>query len=100
MMPRGLLAQPGWEEGREAPGRALGASLGAQGNLALQRGAGTGLLGVIPAFLYQEGGQTLDRLPRELVDAPSLLVLQRHLDNALNNRLSVLVSPEVVRQLN
>ncbi|KAK4808598.1 LOW QUALITY PROTEIN: hypothetical protein QYF61_009901 [Mycteria americana] len=28
-----------------------------------------------------------NRLPREVVDAPSLLVFQRHLDNALNNRL-------------
>ena len=39
------------------------------------------------------------RLPREVVDAPSLAVFQRHLDNALNNMLELLVSPEVVRQL-
>ena len=38
-----------------------------------------------------------NRLPREVVDAPSLSVFKRHLDNALNNML--LVSPEVVRQL-
>ena len=60
MMPRGLLAQPDWEEGREAPGRALGASLGAQGNLALQRGAGTGLLGVIPSSYDWGCAQTSD----------------------------------------
>ena len=40
-----------------------------------------------------------NRLPREVVDAPSLAVFQRHLDNALNNMLELLVSPEVVRQL-
>lgn len=28
-----------------------------------------------------------NRLPREVVDAPSLSVFKRHLDNALNNRL-------------
>ena len=28
-----------------------------------------------------------NRLPREVVNAPSLSVFQRHLDNALNNRL-------------
>ena len=39
------------------------------------------------------------RLPREVVDAPSLAVFKRHLDNFLNNMLELLVSPEVVRQL-
>ncbi|KFQ94121.1 hypothetical protein Y956_10309, partial [Nipponia nippon] len=28
-----------------------------------------------------------NRLPREVVDAPSLSVFKRHLDNALNNML-------------
>ena len=40
-----------------------------------------------------------NRLPREVVDAPSLSVFKRHLDNALKNMLEFLVSPEVVRQL-
>ena len=40
-----------------------------------------------------------NRLPREVVNAPSLAVFKRHLDNALNNMLELLVSPEVVRQL-
>ncbi|KAK4822685.1 hypothetical protein QYF61_019554, partial [Mycteria americana] len=35
-----------------------------------------------------------NRLPREVVDAPSLSVFKRHLDNALNNMLQLLVSPE------
>ena len=39
------------------------------------------------------------RLPREVVDAPSPQAFQRHLDNALHNILELLVSPEVVRQL-
>jgi len=39
------------------------------------------------------------RLPREVVDAPSWLMFKRYLDNALNNLLSLLVSPELVRQL-
>ena len=38
-------------------------------------------------------------LPGEVVDAPSLAVFKRHLDNALNNMLELLVSPEVARQL-
>ena len=41
-----------------------------------------------------------NRLPRELVGAPSLSVFKRRLDNALNNvLLTFLVSPELVRQL-
>ena len=40
-----------------------------------------------------------NRLPGEVVDAPCLSVLKRHLDNALNTMLELLVSPEVVRQL-
>ena len=39
-----------------------------------------------------------NRLPREVVDAARLSVFKRHLDNALNNMLELLVSPEVVRQ--
>lgn len=37
------------------------------------------------------------RLPREWVDAPSLSVCQRHLDNAFNNLPCILVSPELIR---
>lgn len=40
-----------------------------------------------------------NRLPEELVDAPCLSVLKRHLDNAPNNTLQHLFSPEVVMQL-
>jgi len=40
-----------------------------------------------------------NRLPREAVNAPKLSVFKRHLDNALNNMVELLVSPEVVRQL-
>ncbi|KAK4828572.1 hypothetical protein QYF61_027662 [Mycteria americana] len=36
-----------------------------------------------------------NRLPREMVDAPSLSVFKRHLDNALNNMLHLFVSPEL-----
>ena len=39
------------------------------------------------------------RLSGEVLDAPSLSVLERCLDNALNNMLRLLVIPEVVRQL-
>jgi len=38
-----------------------------------------------------------NRLPREVVSAPYLSAFKRHLDNALNNLLYVLVSPEVAR---
>jgi len=37
-----------------------------------------------------------NRLPREVVDAPKLSVFKRHLNNAM---LKLLVSPELVRQL-
>ena len=40
-----------------------------------------------------------NRLPREVVNAPSLSVFERRLDNDLNNRLQLLVSPKVIRQL-
>ncbi|PKU46446.1 hypothetical protein llap_3261 [Limosa lapponica baueri] len=40
-----------------------------------------------------------NRLPIEVVKAPSLSVFKKHLDNALNNMFKSLVSPEVVRQL-
>lgn len=39
------------------------------------------------AFLYQEGGKTLEQASREMVSAPNLSVFQRHLENALNNML-------------
>jgi len=38
-------------------------------------------------------------LPREVVNAPNLSEFKRHLDNALNNMLYLLVSPEMVTQL-
>lgn len=44
------------------------------------------------------GGQS--RHPSEVANAPSLSVFKGHLDNALNNILEFLVSPELVRQLN
>lgn len=37
-----------------------------------------------------------NRLPGEVVDAPCLSVLKRHLDNALNTMPELSVSPEVV----
>ena len=40
-----------------------------------------------------------NRPPREVVDIPILSVFRRHLDNTLNDMLSLLVSPEVVKQL-
>ena len=40
-----------------------------------------------------------NRLPRDVVDAPGLSAFKRHLVNALNNMLWLLVNPEVVRQL-
>lgn len=49
-------------------------------------------------FIYCEGGQTPDRLPREAVNAPCLSGPKRQLDNALSNTLVLLVSPGVVRQ--
>lgn len=39
------------------------------------------------AFLYQEGGQTLEVASREMVCAPNLSVFQRHLENTLKNML-------------
>ena len=41
-----------------------------------------------------------NRLPKEVVDVPSPSVFKRHLDNALNDMVYILVSPEVVKQLN
>jgi len=37
--------------------------------------------------------------PGEVVNAPSLLLFKRHLDNAFNSILQLLASPEMVRQL-
>lgn len=39
------------------------------------------------------------QLPSEVVDSPSLSVLKRHLGDALINMLWLLVSPEMVREL-
>ena len=41
-----------------------------------------------------------NRLPREVVDAPWLPVVKSCLDNDLINTVHLLVSPEVLRQLN
>ena len=38
-------------------------------------------------FFGERMAKHWNRLPREVVDAPSLSVFKRHLDNALNNRL-------------
>jgi len=38
-------------------------------------------------FFTEKVVKPWNRLPREVVNAPSLLVMQRHLDNALNNML-------------
>lgn len=38
-------------------------------------------------------------LPKEVVNASTLSVFKRHLDNVLSNMLYLLVSPQVVRQL-
>jgi len=40
-----------------------------------------------------------NRLPRDVINAPNLSVLKRYLDNALNNMLQLLFSPELVMQL-
>ncbi|KAK4824876.1 hypothetical protein QYF61_021083 [Mycteria americana] len=50
-------------------------------------------------FFTERVAKHWNRLPKEVVDAPSLSVFKRHLDNALNNMLYLLVSPELVRQL-
>lgn len=39
------------------------------------------------AFLYQQGGQTLELASRESVNTPNLSVFQGHLENALKNML-------------
>jgi len=50
-------------------------------------------------FVTERLVKNWNRLPREVVDTPSLSVLRRHLDNALNSTLELLLSPESVRQL-
>jgi len=64
-----------------------------------QRCAGEVCVGCWEIFLYWEGGQTLEQAPGEGLGAPGPPVFERHLANALNNVLELLVSPEVVRQL-
>ncbi|KAK4828319.1 hypothetical protein QYF61_025331 [Mycteria americana] len=46
-------------------------------------------------FFTERVVKAWNRLPGEVVDAPGLSVLKRHLDNALNTMLELLVSPEV-----
>ena len=55
-------------------------------------------LGMRRHFFTQRVVKPWNRLPGEVVGAPSLSGFKRHLDNALNNTLQLLVSPEVVRQ--
>jgi len=50
-------------------------------------------------FLIERVVKHWNWLPREVVDASSLPVLKKHLDNALHNVLQLLVSPELVKQL-
>lgn len=45
-------------------------------------------------FLYQEGCQTLEQAPREVVEAPNLSVFKSHLDNDPNNLLHNLQSDQ------
>lgn len=40
-----------------------------------------------------------NRLPREVLNSPSLTIFKKYLDNALNVTLFILVSPEAVKQL-
>jgi len=56
-------------------------------------------LGSLKHFFTMRMTELWNRLLGELVDAPCLSVFNRHLDNALINVLSLLVNPEVVRQL-
>ncbi|KAK4824588.1 hypothetical protein QYF61_016833 [Mycteria americana] len=44
-------------------------------------------LGIRKHFFTERVVKHWNRLPREVVDAPSLSVFKRHLDNALNNML-------------
>jgi len=56
--------------------------------------------GMLCPFAHQTGAfKPWNRLLGEVVDAPSLSVSTRHLDNALNNMLRLLVSPEVGRRM-
>ena len=43
-------------------------------------------LGIRKNFFYNEGGETLNRFPREVVEAPSLQIFKARLDRALGNR--------------
>jgi len=63
-------------------------------------GHGRFRLGVRKHLFMERVVKPWNRLPREVVNAPSLSVVKRHLDNALYSMLSLLASPEVVRQLN
>lgn len=51
-------------------------------------------------FFVEWADRHWNGLPSEVANAPSLSVFKGHLDNALNNILELLVSPELVRQLN
>jgi len=81
-----------------------GAELFSPGSSGRMHGNGSRLhqgrfrLDVRKHFLTERVVKHLTRLLTEVVDAPSLSVFKRHLDNALNN-LFILHSPELVRQL-
>jgi len=55
--------------------------------------------GIRKHFFTERVVKHWNRLPREVVDAPSLSAFKRHLDTALNNMLQLLVRPEMIRQL-
>lgn len=54
---------------------------------------------ILGSISLGDSAQTLNKLLGEVVDAPSLSLIKRHLGNAFNNLLK-LVSPTSVSQLN
>ena len=52
--------------------------------------------GIRKHFFTERVVKHCNRLPREVVDAPSLSVFKRCLDNIFNNIIYLLVRPEVV----
>jgi len=82
-----------------------GAELFSLGSSDRVRGNGSKLhqkrfrLGIKKHFFTERVVKHWNRFPSEVASAPSPSVFKRHLDKALNNVLRLLVSPEVVRQL-
>ena len=58
---------------------------------------GEGQMGIGKHVCTMRMIKSWNRLPREVVDAPCLSVLKRHLYNALSNEIYLLVSTEMVR---